>query len=144
MTQNFRPAWWLRGAHAQTLWGKLARGDPAIATRAERLPTPDGDLLALHRLDGARGTARLVILHGLEGTVRSHYVRASFAEAQRRGWRATLLLFRGCDGQPNAARRLYHSGETTDLDHVVRTLVAEEPGTPIVFAGFSLGGNVLL
>ena len=144
MTPNFRPAWWLRGAHAQTLWGKLGRGDPGVPTRAEQFPTPDGDLLDLHHLDGAAGTPRLVILHGLEGTVRSHYVRSCFAEARERGWRATLLLFRGCGAELNAARRMYHSGETTDLDHVVRSLVTAEPGVPITLVGFSLGGNVLL
>ena len=144
MTPGFRPAWWLRGAHAQSLWGKLARGNPNVATHAVQLPAPDGDLLDLHRLEGATGTPRLVILHGLEGTARSHYVRSSFWEARQRGWRATLLLFRGCSGRANSAPRLYHSGETTDLDHVVRTLIAEEPGASIVLVGFSLGGNVLL
>ncbi|MBI2795508.1 MAG: alpha/beta fold hydrolase [Gemmatimonadetes bacterium] len=141
---SFRPAWWLRGAHAQTLWGKVRRRDPGIATRPEQWPAPDGDLLDVHRLDGPAGSPRLVILHGLEGTAASHYVRSSFDEAARRGWCAVLLLFRGCSGRLNHARRLYHSGETTDLDHVVRTLLREEPGAPIVLAGFSLGGNVLL
>jgi predicted alpha/beta-fold hydrolase len=42
------------------------------------------------------------------------------------------------------ARRLYHSGETTDLDAVARRLVREHPGQPLALAGFSLGGNVLL
>jgi predicted alpha/beta-fold hydrolase len=42
------------------------------------------------------------------------------------------------------ARRLYHSGETTDLERVVQRLVGEQPGQPIALAGFSLGGNVLL
>jgi predicted alpha/beta-fold hydrolase len=42
------------------------------------------------------------------------------------------------------ARRLYHSGETTDLDLVVERLVQDHPGQPLVLAGFSLGGNVLL
>jgi hypothetical protein len=44
----------------------------------------------------------------------------------------------------NRTRRLYHSGETTDLDFVVRRLTSERPNVPMVLAGFSLGGNVLL
>jgi predicted alpha/beta-fold hydrolase len=55
-----------------------------------------------------------------------------------------VLIFRGCNGVIPRARRLYHSGETTDLDFVVRRLAALEPNRPLVLAGFSLGGNVLL
>ena len=44
----------------------------------------------------------------------------------------------------NRTRRFYHSGETSDLDFVVRRLTSEHPTIPIVLAGFSLGGNVLL
>jgi predicted alpha/beta-fold hydrolase len=40
--------------------------------------------------------------------------------------------------------RLYHSGETSDLGHVVRHLAAEDPGGPLFAVGYSLGGNVLL
>ena len=39
---------------------------------------------------------------------------------------------------------MYHSGETTDLDHVVRRLARDNPEQPLVAIGFSLGGNVLL
>ncbi len=141
---SFRAAWWLANPHLQTLWGKLARRDRLVPTRAERWELPDGDFLDLERLDGPPGAPHLVILHGLEGTAASHYVRSCFAEAAARGWRATLLIFRGCSGEMNRARRMYHSGETTDLDHVVRGIVAEAPGVPIVIAGFSLGGNVTL
>ena len=140
----FRAAWWLTNPHLQTLWGKLARRDRLVTTRAERWELPDGDFLDLERLDGPANAPHLIILHGLEGTVDSHYVRSCFAEAAVRGWRATLLLFRGCSGTMNRSRRMYHSGETTDLDHVVRRVATESPGAPIVIAAFSLGGNVTL
>lgn len=154
----YRPAWWLPGAHLKTMWGWLARrgsarlaptatGEPG-APRLERWPTADGDLIELVRLDappGAPASApHLLLLHGLEGTVRSHYVAGVFAEAHARGWAATLLLFRTCDGRVNQARRFYHSGETTDLDAVVRRLLAESAGAPLGLVGVSLGGNVLL
>jgi predicted alpha/beta-fold hydrolase len=84
------------------------------------------------------------VLHGLEGTIRSHYLRGILAVAQRHGWSADSLIFRTCNGVMTRARRLYHSGETTDLDFVVRRLVSAHPGQPLALAGFSLGGNVLL
>ena len=144
------PAWWIPGPHLRTLWGKLARRTAAVATWAERWETPDGDFIELHRLAAPEGRPgpdprpRLVLLHGLEGTSRSHYVRGMFAEALRRGWSADLLLFRSCGAEPNRTARFYHSGETSDLALVVERLIREHPDTPIVLAGFSLGGNVLL
>jgi len=44
----------------------------------------------------------------------------------------------------NSARRMYHSGETTDVDFVARQLVAATPGALLVVVGVSLGGNVLV
>jgi predicted alpha/beta-fold hydrolase len=86
----------------------------------------------------------LLFLHGLEGTIRSHYVAGFFGEAQRRGWSADLLIFRGCGEEPNRAPRFYHSGETSDLAMALDRVLREHPRSPIVLAGVSLGGNVLL
>jgi predicted alpha/beta-fold hydrolase len=86
----------------------------------------------------------LLFLHGLEGTIRSHYVAGFFSEALRRGWAADLLIFRGCGEETNRAPRFYHSGETGDLGMALRRVCLEHPGAPIVLAGVSLGGNVLL
>jgi predicted alpha/beta-fold hydrolase len=145
---TYTPAWWVPGAHLQTLWGKLARRRPAVATRVERWTTPDGDEIEIRRLDAVAGslanTPRLLLLHGLEGTILSHYLLGTLAVARERGWAADVLIFRSCNGEVNRAARLYHSGETTDLDFVVRRLVREHPGQPLLVAGFSLGGNVLL
>lgn len=145
---TYTPAWWVPGAHMQTLWGKLARRIPPDSTRVERWATMDDDEIVLRRLDasGAPGvnTPRVLILHGLEGTIRSHYLRGLLFAAQARGWAADALMFRSCNGEMNRARRLYHSGETSDVDLVVRRLVNEHPKQPIVAVGVSLGGNVLL
>ncbi len=141
---SYRPAWWVPGAHARTLWGKLIRRHHIVPSRLERWDTPDGDFLDIHRVEAARGQPRLVVLHGLEGTHRSHYVRGILAEARRREWEAVLVVFRSCGSDPNRSKRFYHSGETTDLSLVVERLISEQPSVPLVLAGFSLGGNVLL
>lgn len=55
-----------------------------------------------------------------------------------------LLLFRGCNGESNRARRFYHSGETSDVAFAIERLAREHPHTPLALVGVSLGGNVLL
>ena len=141
---DFAPAWFLRNRHCQTLWGKIARRLPPAPTRLERWDTPDGDFIELYRLDGERNAPRLVMLHGLEGTIRSHYAQGLLHEANRRGWAADLLIFRSCGGEMNRARRFYHSGETTDISFVIDRLLATEPDRELIVSGVSLGGNVLL
>lgn len=126
------------------MWGKFFRPLEVHDTRIERLETPDGDFLDLHHLDAPPGAPILVLLHGLEGSIRSHYVQGLLVEARRRNWRAAVLIFRSCGEEPNRTRRSYHSGETTDMAFVVNHLEATFPAVPLVLAGVSLGGNVLL
>lgn len=141
---RYRPAWWLPGGHLQTLWGRFARRYPRLALTTECLRTPDGDNLEVHTLAGDATKPRVLLLHGLEGSVRSHYVGGALAEAERRDWGATLMVFRGCGAAPNTARRFYHSGETTDVDFAFDTLFARAPAATWFAMGVSLGGNVLL
>jgi predicted alpha/beta-fold hydrolase len=127
------------------MWGKLFRRLPPQPTERVRLNTADGDFVDLHRLHSANhGAPRLLILHGLEGTVRSHYAQGLLAEAARRGWAADLLIFRSCGDELNLTKRFYHSGETTDVAFVIAHILSESPTQPLVAAGVSLGGNVLL
>lgn len=142
---SFRPAWWVPGPHFQTLWRRLFRERFVPRWRIERWDTPDGDFIDVARIDAAAGpdAPRFLLLHGLEGGLRSHYAHATLVELARRGWNASMMLFRSCGHEPNRARRFYHSGETSDLDAAVSRLVAERPGAPLGLAGYSLGGNVL-
>ncbi len=153
---DFTPAWWLRGRHAQTTWGRLARSRGMVKMRREALTAPDGDTLYVDHLDregpaAARTAPHLLVLHGLEGSSNSVYAQGLLALAARAGWSASVLNFRYCARDaadprvplPNARPRLYHSGETTDLDFVARTLAARD-GRPLIAAGVSLGGNALL
>src|SRR4051794_6750745 len=81
-TNNFVPAWFLRGPHAQTIWGRIARPRQLVRLRREVLVTPDDDDLVLDHLDACSGgrsrppapeagaatpLVRFVLLHGLEG-----------------------------------------------------------------------------
>ncbi|HSB64304.1 MAG TPA: alpha/beta fold hydrolase [Thermoanaerobaculia bacterium] len=150
---GFAPAGWLRGRHAQTVWGRLARSKRQVAMRREALTAPDGDTLLVDHLDApaAEDAPFLLVLHGLEGSSNSVYAQGILGLAARAGLRAAVLNFRFCARDPldlhrcipNERPRLYHSGETSDFDFVARTLAARL-GRPLLVAGVSLGGNVLL
>jgi predicted alpha/beta-fold hydrolase len=117
---------------------------PRVSTIRLKWTAPDGEKLEIHRLEAAAGAPRILLLHGLEGSWRSHYAAGLLDLVQRIGWGADLLVFRGCGDEPNTARRFYHSGETTDLQFVLGRIAHEYPSAPIGLVGYSLGGNVLL
>lgn len=131
----YRAPWWLPGGHLQTVYAVLAPA-PRVSWRRERWEAPDGDFI---ELDWADGTGPLLALfHGLEGGSSSHYARSLAARALERGWRCVVPHFRGCSGELNRRPRAYHSGDTEELDWILRRL------RPDYAAGVSLGGNVLL
>jgi hypothetical protein len=149
---TYAPARWLPGANAMTVFASVARVLPRPRARRERWELPDGDFLDVDRFDPPRrpaahrapADALLVVCHGLEGSSRAPYVRGLVALARSAGLPALAVNFRGCSGEPNRLPRFYHSGETGDLAFVVERLVAERPARPILLAGFSLGGNVVV
>jgi predicted alpha/beta-fold hydrolase len=141
----YRSAWWLPGAHAQTIAGRLLRRPAPPQLTRERLELADGDFVDLDFAPAPRaGAPAVLLLHGLEGSARRGYALITYAALARRGLRAVGMNFRSCSGEPNRTARLYHSGETDDLRHVLAHLRVRL-GAPAAGAiGFSLGGNVLL
>lgn len=140
----FKPAWWCRNPHLQTLWATLVHRRPRLHLRRERLELPDGDFVDLDWTTGNAHGPIVVLLHGLEGSSNSKYALGMLRALEARGWRALVMHFRGCSGEPNRLTRRYHSGETGDVAYLIETLARREPQTPLAVIGYSLGGNVLL
>ncbi len=143
ITSGFSPPWWLRNPHLQTFWPVLFRRQQPVPHRAERLELPDGDFVDLCWTGPEQGPL-VIVLHGLQGSIRSPYAVGILRTLASRGIRGVLMHFRGCSGQPNRLARGYHSGETEDLRYLISTLRQREPQTPLAAIGYSLGGNVLL
>ena len=139
----YRAPWWLPGGNAQTVYASLFAPVARPPVRRERWDTPDGDFIDVDRIDGPDGAPLLVLFHGLEGGSASHYARALLAAARGRGWHAALPHFRGCGGELNRLPRAYHSGDSDEIDWILRRLAGEHAGA-IYVGGVSLGGNALL
>jgi uncharacterized protein len=143
---HYHPPRWLPGGHAQTLWQQAATSKTP-PYRRERWDTPDGDFVDLDWVDPPQGhapqTPTLVLFHGLEGSSQSPYARELMSAVHARGWRGVVMHYRGCSGEPNRLPRFYHSGDSAELDWVLRRLAGEHV-SPLVAVGVSLGGNLLL
>ena len=148
----YRAPVWLPGGNLQTLYPALLARRPAVAYRRERWDTPDGDFIDLDWTEpqdrGLRieecGQALLVLFHGLEGSSNSHYSRALMHAAVQRGWQGVVVHFRGCSGELNRLPRAYHSGDSAEIDWILRRLRDQHADSPLLAAGVSLGGNALL
>ena len=143
---SYRAPPWLVGPHAQTIVPALFSRLPQVTFRRERWDTPDGDFIELDWADGyaaADDAPLFVLFHGLEGGSGSHYARALTAAARARGWHAVIPHFRSCSGPLNLLPRFYHLADANEADWVLRRLADRHRG-PVVAAGVSLGGNVLL
>ena len=135
------------GPHLPTVWGKFARRLPDAHERIERGRRPTAIAVSVARDRRPHPDAPiLVLLHGLEGTVRSKYAQGSCIRLGRADGRPPLLDLPHLR-RPHAVSvpRLYHSGETTDADHFHPASRRRAPGRAIHrVTGVSLGANVLL
>ncbi|MFC0690726.1 hydrolase [Paraburkholderia humisilvae] len=149
----YRAPLWLPTSHAQTIVPALFGRRPTVNYRRERWDTPDGDFIDLdwlvHDAQHARsepasdGAPLFVLFHGLEGSSTSHYALALVDAAHRCGWQAVVPHFRSCSGPLNLLPRFYHLADSNEVDWVLRRLRDVHRG-PLVAAGVSLGGSVLL
>ncbi|AXF09045.1 alpha/beta hydrolase [Paraburkholderia graminis] len=157
----YRAPLWLPNKHVQTIVPSLFARRPSVSFRRERWDTPDGDFIDVDwvRHDNAPASVMtadaalsqspsaeaplLVLFHGLEGSSASHYASSLMAAAREYGWHGVVPHFRSCSGALNRLPRFYHLADSNEVDWILRRLRAAHRG-PLVAAGVSLGGNVLL
>lgn len=143
---TFVPMKGVRNCHLQTMLPRLIRRKVLFTPHWQRLELPDGDFVDLAWSEDphqARHKPRLVVFHGLEGSLYSPYAHGLIHAAQQRGWLGVVMHFRGCSGEPNRNDRIYHSGETEDGTWFLSWLKREFGEVPTAAVGYSLGGNML-
>lgn len=142
----YRAPRWLPGGHAQTIAAALWLPTPTVHYRRERWSTPDADFIDVDFAlpePLSESAPVLVLFHGLEGSSRSHYALSLMRHFADLGWRALVVHFRGCSGEPNLKARAYHSGDAQEGDWILRTVAQRWPNAPLHAVGISLGGNML-
>jgi uncharacterized protein len=145
---DFQPKRFLSNGHLMTLfaWGKK-RHFPRLPAPSERFfdVAPDTRILAhCHWQPNRDRCPALLGLHGLESSSSAHYMRGLADKAFAAGFNVILLNQRNCGGTEALAAGLYHSGLTSDADHVIRDVAATDGISRIIVAGYSLGGNLAL
>jgi uncharacterized protein len=147
--QSFVPHPLLWNAHVMTVvsryWPRrsLLRGMPTEA----RLFTvaPESQVLGwCHWQTDARRHPTLILLHGLEGCSKAHYMRGLARKAWHAGCNVIRLNQRTCGGTEHLTPTLYNGGLTGDVATVLQELSSQDGLEEFWVAGYSMGGNLAL
>ena len=131
-----------RCGHVQTIYASIFRELPNLHYQRERIITRDNDFLDLDWLRS--DSANLVVLsHGLEGNSNRSYIKGMALVYKNAGWDVLAWNNRSCSGEMNLALKLYHHGDTEDLEDVVCHAI-EKKYKNIVLVGFSMGGSQII
>src|SRR5688500_1847411 len=111
--------YYLFSQHLQTILPALFRKVGNVVYIRERIITDDDDFIDLDwsKIDS---TDLVVISHGLDGDSKRPYVLGMVRALNRAGLDVLAWNYRGCSGEINKLHRFYHSGETSDLDYVIK------------------------
>ena len=141
--EAFDPPFLCANPHVQTIFPALFHRGPDPGYVRKRFFLSDDDFIDLDWV--RQGCRRVVVLvHGLEGSATQNYMRTMAQAFKNDKWDVVALNLRGCSGELNYAPRLYHAGDTGDLDEVLHTLAASGAYEYAGVVGFSLGGNIVL
>lgn len=142
--QSFEPPWWLRNKHVQSIYASVIKQRSTVDLQWEEVNLPDGDFVDLAWAGPAPQYAPvLILLHGLEGSVYSHYIQEMIDLFIQHDWRIAVMHFRSCSGRLNRKPQFYNAEHTDDLKVVVDRIYERFPNCPLFAMGFSLGGNLL-
>jgi len=127
---------------AANLWPrKLDEGRFPVTARLYR-PEPEVQIL-IHSQSPEEPVADVILVHGLEGSSDSGYMRSMAQALLEAGFATHRMNIRTCGGTEFLCDTLYHAGLTTDLFAYMMDLDRQRK-TPVFLVGFSLGGNMVL
>jgi uncharacterized protein len=143
----FDPHPLLKSAHAQTIAAAFTPRRFRLPRAQERLFAVDAwsKLLAHCHWQEAkrRDVPALVIVHGLEGSSNSNYVRGITEKAYAHGYHVIRMNQRNCGGTESLTPTLYNSGMSGDYRAVLEELLEKDRFEQVFFTGYSMGGNLV-
>jgi len=144
---SFEPHPLLKNAHLMTIAAALWVRTFALPEAEERLFAVDAGSKILghcHWQEGRRHeTPVIALVHGLEGSSDSNYMRGIAEKAWASGFHVVRLNQRNCGGTEKLTPTLYNSGMSGDYRAVLEELANGEGFERIFFAGYSMGGNLV-
>ncbi|KAM9354986.1 phospholipase ABHD3-like [Pholidichthys leucotaenia] len=152
VAERFSPTPWCWGGRLQTLVCAFLKSRPRVDYRNELIRTADGGQISLDWVDNQTSVRypesstrpTVLILPGITGNSRQTYVLHAISQATRHGYRCVVFNNRGLGGEELLTPVTYCAANSSDLERVVQHVKGLYPNAPVLGAGVSLGGMVLL
>jgi predicted alpha/beta-fold hydrolase len=148
---EFVPRRGLVNGHLQTIVGNfLPRPAFQLPSTAEAVVVDPGDgsrvLCHCSWQAQAERAERLtvVLVHGLEGSSDSRYIRGIAARAWAAGCNVVRMNMRNCGDTERLTPTLYNSALSGDVGAVVQYFAQRHGLTRVALVGYSMGGNLVL
>jgi uncharacterized protein len=139
---------WLRNPHLMTFLAEYwPRNLSSLPPATERLFLVDAEtqlLAKCHWQSVPRECSTLVLVHGLEGSSESRYILGTAAKAFAAGLNVVRVNQRNCGGTEHLTPTLYNSGLSGDYRAILKELIQKDRLPEIFFAGYSMGGNLVV
>jgi predicted alpha/beta-fold hydrolase len=146
---SFQPPLLLRNAHLITLLPQLMPREISLTglPQEPRLfaTATDTHLKGFcHWQESRTSSPTVVLVHGLEGSSESPYMRRIAAKAYRAGFNVIRMNQRTCGGTEHLTPTLYNSGLSGDYRAILDELTHRDGLDRIWLVGYSMGGNLVL
>ncbi len=142
---NFKPL--IKSSYYQTLIGSAIDFEPELKSKSHHVALQDGDLIALEistPKNWKEGDWSVLMIHGLCGSHKSHYMKRIARKLYKSGIQAIRINLRGCGSGKGLAKGIYHSGSSNDIFKVLESVKELFPKSPKLLLGVSLGANISL
>jgi uncharacterized protein len=148
-SKKFTPHPKLSNRHFQTIFGVLAPGKKVskkIPVKRRLFTMRDKDRIATDCSwqRNQRKHTTILIIHGLTGSSKAGYVRSIASKAFIQGFNVIRINLRNAGGTESLSKKLYHAGQSYDVNSIVRELIRKDKLKKIIITGFSLSGNICL
>jgi hypothetical protein len=139
---TYKPNLFFRNTHMNTMYPFGFRRVNLPEYRRERWYTEDDDFFDIDFIDAEGSNQVVLLLHGLEGSSHSQYIRGLANSIYRAKINIAAINHRSCSGELNNTLGFYHSGFTSDVAFTIKKLSTRY--SAIYVGGYSLGGNMIL
>jgi predicted alpha/beta-fold hydrolase len=132
----------------QTVLGNIFKGTiPRVPVIRRQVPLPDGDRLMLHDSQPPtwqKGNPIVLAVHGLGGSHESGNMIRLLGLLIPHGLRVVRMDLRGAGEGAALAKRTYNAACSEDVRAAAELIHRDDPASPLLLAGYSLGGNIVL
>ncbi|XP_069777820.1 phospholipase ABHD3 isoform X3 [Narcine bancroftii] len=152
VAETYYPTFWCWEARVQTLLRPFIAARPWVKYRNELIQTADGGHVSLDWNDNENNDLypvsatrpTILILPGLTGTSKESYMLCMVKQSEILGYRCVVFNNRGVAGERLLTPRTYCAANTEDLETVISHVQNTFPQAPLMAAGVSMGGMLLL